>query len=52
MAIRQANNVMTIFGLTSAMSSGRAYTRAPVFLAIEIAYLAFAKLSWTKKREG
>lgn len=49
MAMRHANTVMTIFGLTSVISSGRAYTRAPIFLAIEIAYFAFARLSWNKQ---
>lgn len=38
-AMRQANTVSTIFGLTSSRSSGRAYTRAPIFLAMEMAYL-------------
>lgn len=37
--IRQANTVMTILGFTSTRSSGRAYTLAPIFRAIEIAYL-------------
>lgn len=40
LAIRQANTVITILGLTSTRSSGRAYTRAPIFRAIEMAYLA------------
>lgn len=39
-AIRQANTVITILGLTSTRSSGNAYTRAPIFLAMEMAYLA------------
>lgn len=30
---------MTILGLTSTRSSGSAYTRAPIFLAIDTAYL-------------
>ncbi|RXN17401.1 CCR4-NOT transcription complex subunit 11 [Labeo rohita] len=37
--MRQANTVITILGFTSTRSSGSAYTRAPIFLAIEIAYL-------------
>lgn len=37
--IRQANTVMTILGFTSTRSSGRAYTLAPIFRAIEMAYL-------------
>lgn len=42
-AIRQANTVITIFGLTSTKSSGSAYTRAPIFLAVEMAYLPKAQ---------
>lgn len=38
-AIRQANTVITILGLTSTRSSGSAYTRVPIFLAMEMAYL-------------
>jgi len=49
MAMRQAKTVMTIFGFTSVISSGSAYTRAPVFLAIEMAYFAFARLSCKKE---
>ena len=45
LAIRQANMVIIIFCLTSTMSSGRAYTLAPAFLAMEIAYLALDILS-------
>lgn len=37
--MRQANTVMTILGFTSTRSSGRAYTLAPIFRAIEMAYL-------------
>lgn len=37
--IRHANTVITILGLTSTRSSGRAYTRAPIFLAMDTAYL-------------
>lgn len=37
--IRHANTVITILGLTSTRSSGRAYTLAPIFRATEIAYL-------------
>ena len=37
-AIR-APPVMTILGFTSTRSSGRAYTLAPIFRAIEMAYL-------------
>lgn len=37
--MRQANTVMTILGFTSTRSSGRAYTLAPIFLAMEMAYL-------------
>lgn len=37
--IKQANTVMTILGLTSIRSSGSAYTLAPIFRAIEMAYL-------------
>lgn len=37
--IKQANTVSTILLLTSTRSSGRAQTRAPIFLAMEIAYL-------------
>lgn len=42
-AIRQANTVITIFGFTSTKSSGSAYTRAPIFLAMEMAYLPKAE---------
>lgn len=44
-AIRQANMVIIIFCLTSTMSSGSAYTLAPAFLAMEIAYFALDILS-------
>lgn len=37
--IKQANTVITIFGFTSTRSSGRAYIRAPIFRATEMAYL-------------
>lgn len=37
--IRHANTVITILGLTSTRSSGRAYTLTPIFRATEIAYL-------------
>lgn len=37
--MRQANSVRTIFGFTSTKSSGRAYTRAPILRANEMAYL-------------
>lgn len=37
--MRQANTVMTILGFTSTRSSGRAYTLAPIFRAMEMAYL-------------
>ena len=37
--MRQANTVMTILGFTSTKSSGSAYTLAPIFRAIEMAYL-------------
>ena len=43
--IRQAKTVITIFGFTSTISSGSAYTLAPIRLAIERAYFAFAKSS-------
>lgn len=49
-AMRQANTVSTILGLTSSRSSGRAYTRAPIFLAIEMAYLAGEQRSNTDCR--
>jgi hypothetical protein len=48
--MRQANTVMTIFGFTSVISSGSAYTRAPVFRAIEMAYFAFARLFCNKNQ--
>uniref|UniRef100_A0A182J8R2 Uncharacterized protein n=1 Tax=Anopheles atroparvus TaxID=41427 RepID=A0A182J8R2_ANOAO len=41
----QANTVISIFDFTSVMSSGRAYTRAPILRAIETAYLAFSRFS-------
>ena len=44
-AIRQANTVNTIFGLTSTKSSGRAYVVAPIFRATLSAYLAFSCFS-------
>ena len=55
--IRQANTVRHILGLTSTRSSGSAYTRAPIFLHIEIAYLAFCNSSCRsggreERREG
>lgn len=37
--MRHANTVMTIFGFTSTRSSGRAYIRAPILRATEMAYL-------------
>lgn len=37
--IKHANTVITIFGFTSTRSSGRAYIRAPIFRATEMAYL-------------
>lgn len=37
--IKQAKTVITILGFTSTRSSGRAYTRAPILLAIDTAYL-------------
>lgn len=37
--MRHANTVITILGLTSTRSSGRAYTLTPIFRATEIAYL-------------
>lgn len=43
--MRQANTVMTILGFTSTRSSGRAYTLAPIFRAIEMAYLALLSFS-------
>lgn len=43
-AIRQANTVITILGLTSTRSSGSAYTRAPIFLAMEMAYLEHTEM--------
>lgn len=39
--IKHANTVMTILGFTSTRSSGRAYTLAPILLAIDTAYLFF-----------
>lgn len=56
-AIRQANTVITILGLTSTKSSGSAYTRAPIFLAMEMAYLRKAKhqcaepITWRERLE-
>lgn len=47
-AMRQANTVSTILGLTSTRSSGRAYTRAPIFLAMEMAYLPAEQMSNTQ----
>lgn len=41
--IKHANTVMTIFGFTSTKSSGKAYIQAPIFRAIEIAYLGKKK---------
>lgn len=43
--MRQANTVMTILGFTSTRSSGRAYTLAPIFRAIEMAYFALLSFS-------
>lgn len=37
--------VITILGLTSIKSSGRAYTLAPIFLAMETAYLAQGRVA-------
>lgn len=37
--MRQAKSVRTIFGFISTKSSGRAYTRAPILRANEMAYL-------------
>lgn len=37
--IKHANTVITIFGFTSTRSSVRAYIRAPIFRATEMAYL-------------
>lgn len=37
--MRQAKSVRIIFGFTSTKSSGRAYTRAPILRANEMAYL-------------
>lgn len=61
-AMRQANTVSTILGLTSSRSSGSAYTRAPIFLAMEMAYLPaeqkvkgqmpFVVQQWQKKSEA
>lgn len=47
-AMRQANTVSTIFGLTSSRSSGSAYTLAPIFLAMEMAYLPVEQRSKVK----
>merc|ERR1719150_3268869 len=43
--MRTAKTVITIFGFTSTISSGSAYTLAPSLLAMEIPYLALAILS-------
>ena len=46
LVMRQAKTVNNIFGLTSTISSDRAYVRAPIFRLIEMAYWAFDSLSW------
>ena len=38
-AIRQAKMVIIIFCFSSTMSSGKAYTPAPILRAMEMAYL-------------
>ena len=48
-AIRQANTVRHILGFGSTRSSGKAYTRAPIFRDIEMAYLAFWSSSYGKE---
>lgn len=51
--MRQANTVMTILGFTSTRSSGRAYTLAPIFRAIEMAYLEGRKEGkWATSMKG
>ncbi len=45
-AMRQANTVSTILGFTSTMSSGKAYTLAPIFLLQLMANFALLNLAW------
>lgn len=49
--MRQANTVMTILGFTSTRSSGRAYTLAPIFRAMEMAYLKERKQEKSEEPE-